>query len=113
MFDESTGNEPKILTASFADPYLVLIRDDLSICLIQCDGDGDLEEVELGESMRACQWMSGCLYRDGHRRFGGIQKGNGAASTSTDIRLFMLSAEGALHVSLTIKREWFVPDAHI
>jgi hypothetical protein len=46
MYDDDTGAEPRIVSASFADPYLLLFRDDSSIFVAQCDDNNELEEIE-------------------------------------------------------------------
>ena len=48
MYNDETGEEPTIIRASFADPYLWLIRTDGSVMLHVCDGQTlEMEEVTL------------------------------------------------------------------
>lgn len=50
--DETTAAEPKIDSASFADPYVLLLRDDGRITVLRADESGDIDEVEQGASSR-------------------------------------------------------------
>lgn len=48
MYNEDTGEEPAILKASFADPYLLLVRNDGSVMVHVCDEQTlEMEEVSL------------------------------------------------------------------
>lgn len=95
MQDEETGAEPRVLSASICDPYLLLIRDDSSAFVAQMDSHNELEEVEKEEStITSTKWISGCLYSDTMGLFGKSGDKNAA-----NIFMFLLSATGALHVS--------------
>ena len=96
MFDEETGAEPKIISASFADPYLLFIRDDASICVVKCDESNELEEMERGDVLLATKWLSGCLYTDSYRVIAGPTE---RSSDGENTFMFLMSAEGGLHVS--------------
>lgn len=96
MLDDETGAEPKIISASFADPFLLLIRDDASIFVAQCDDDNDLEEIErVDDVLLSTKWLTGCLYDDCSGAFSD-GKSNKAGE---NVKVFLLSAGGALHVS--------------
>lgn len=99
MTDELTGAEPKIISASFADPYILVVRDDSSILLLEADESGDLDEVERGEAILATQWLSGSLYKDSKHSFRVLRKDE-TETNQTDIFLFLLSGPGSLQVSL-------------
>jgi len=48
MYNEETGEEPAIVKASFADPYLLLVRNDGSVMVHVCDEQTlEMEEVVL------------------------------------------------------------------
>lgn len=97
MQDEETGAEPRVLSASICDPYLLLIRDDSSAFVAHMNSYNELEEVEKEEStITSTKWVSGCLYTDTTGLFG---KGNGGNKISPNISMFLLSAAGSLHVS--------------
>jgi cleavage and polyadenylation specificity factor subunit 1 len=98
MFDEETGAEPKIISASIADPYILLIRDDSSIYVAQCDSDNELEELEReDDTFLTVEWLSGCLYTDRAGVFANLQTDKGVKD-GENIIMFLLSAAGALHV---------------
>lgn len=97
MQDEETGAEPRVLSASICDPYLLLIRDDSSAFVAHMNSDDELEEVEKAEStLTSTKWVSGCLYADTAGIFGDLQ----AEKKDTNIFMFLLSAAGALQVSI-------------
>lgn len=96
MLDDETGAEPKIISASFADPFLLLIRDDASIFVAQCDDDNDLEEIErVDDILLSTKWLTGCLYDD----YSGAFSDSKSNKAGENVKMFLLSAGGALHVS--------------
>jgi cleavage and polyadenylation specificity factor subunit 1 len=102
MYDDDTGAEPKIVSASFADPYLLLFRDDASIFVAQCDDNNELEEIEReDDALLATKWLTGCLYDDTTGVFAPVQSGKGYKAKES-VMMFLLSAGGALHVSLLL-----------
>ncbi|KAF8446478.1 CPSF A subunit region-domain-containing protein [Terfezia claveryi] len=64
MYNEETGEEPAIVKASFADPYLLLVRNDGSVMVHVCDEQTlEMEEVMLrSEYLRATKYTSGALF---------------------------------------------------
>jgi cleavage and polyadenylation specificity factor subunit 1 len=102
MYDDDTGAEPKIISASFADPFLMLLRDDASIFVAQCDDNNELEEVERDDdALLSTKWVTGCLYTDSTGIFANIQSDKGQKD-GENIVMVLLSAGGALHVSFTM-----------
>jgi cleavage and polyadenylation specificity factor subunit 1 len=100
MFDDDTGAEPKIVSASFADPFLLLVRDDASIFVAQCDDSNELEEIEReDDSLLTTKWLTGCLYTDTTNTFASVQSDKDNKD-GEDAMMFLLSSGGALHVSL-------------
>ncbi|KUJ24329.1 uncharacterized protein LY89DRAFT_604897 [Mollisia scopiformis] len=98
MYDEDTGAEPKIISASFADPFLLLVRDDSSIFVAQCDDSNDLEELEReDDGLLSTKWLTGCLYADATGIFASVQSDKGQKA-GENILMFLLSAGGALHI---------------
>lgn len=98
MLDEETGAEPRVISASIADPYLLLIRDDSSIFLAQIDKDNELEEVEKeDETLVSTKWLAGCLYADTYGVFEETRSDKGIR-VKGGIKMFLLSATGVLHV---------------
>lgn len=99
MYDDDTGAEPKIVSASFADPYLLLFRDDASIFVAQCDDNNELEELEReDDALLTTKWLTGCLYTDAKGLFAPVQSDKGQKN-GENVAMFLLSAGGALHVS--------------
>ncbi|KAI9648240.1 mRNA cleavage and polyadenylation factor subunit [Ciborinia camelliae] len=95
MLDDETGAEPKIISASFADPFLLLIRDDASIFVAQCDDDNDLEEIErVDDALLSTKWLTGCLYDD----YSGAFSNSKSNKAGENAKMFLLSAGGALHI---------------
>ena len=86
IVDEDTGAMAGVISASFADPYVLIVREDSTICLLQADKSGDLEECEIADGMSEAKWLSGCLYNDRDGHFG-----NGTL-------LFLLGSDGSLHI---------------
>lgn len=94
MEDEETGAEPRVLSASICDPYLLLIRDDSSALVAEMSSDDELEEVEKPDGkLRSTKWVNGCLYADKTGTFGG-------AKEQRQIFMFLLSAGGSFQVFL-------------
>lgn len=86
MIDEVTEAELKIVHCSFADPYILLIRDDSSVTVLKADDTGDLDEVDRGDAILATKWLSGSIYKSSH---------DGAKPFA-----YLLSGTGGLHVGL-------------
>lgn len=100
MSDDDTGAEPKIISASFADPFILLLRDDSSIFVAQCDDNNELEEIEReDDALLATKWLTGCLYRDSTGIFTSFEPAK-SQNTGKNVMMFLLSAGGALHVGL-------------
>lgn len=100
MLDEETGAEPRVNSASIADPYLLLIRDDSSIYVAQIDDNNELEELEKEDkALVTTKWLTGCLYIDTSGVFADEVTNKGAKAKES-ILMFILSASGALHVRM-------------
>ncbi|KAF3031808.1 mRNA cleavage and polyadenylation factor subunit [Didymella keratinophila] len=82
MEDEETGDELRIINASFADPYLLITREDSSVKIFKASGDGELEDVE-ASGLASTKWLSASLFK---------------SSTFTEVFAFLLTPEGGLHV---------------
>ena len=97
MTDDATGAEPKIVSASFADPYVLLVRDDASVMILRADESGDLDEVERGDDLLTTKWLSGSLYEDSNDGFR-MGPDEEAEDDGVNVLMFLLSADGGLHV---------------
>ncbi|KAI1497048.1 CPSF A subunit region-domain-containing protein [Biscogniauxia marginata] len=98
MLDEETGAEPRVESASIADPYLLLVRDDASIFIAKIDNNLELEEVDKNDSaLSSTKWATGCLYEDNSGVFSKVESDKGTRPGESII-MFLLSKTGALHV---------------
>ncbi|KAK4987238.1 mRNA cleavage and polyadenylation factor subunit [Elasticomyces elasticus] len=82
ILDESDA-ELRIVATSFADPYLMLLREDDSVQILEADASGDLDDVEVGEETKSMRWLSGCLFRPQ-----GEEKIFGLPDLSTPVQVF-------------------------
>jgi cleavage and polyadenylation specificity factor subunit 1 len=94
IWDEDEGDERFAVSASFADPYLLIIRDDSSVLLLHSDESGDLDELSKPDTISSQSWLCGCLYTDKHSVF---EEGN----TTQTTYMFLLNQECKLFVSAT------------
>lgn len=62
MIDEDTEVELSIVHQSFAETFLMVIRDDLSAIILQANAKGELEELDREGILTTTQWISGSLY---------------------------------------------------
>jgi cleavage and polyadenylation specificity factor subunit 1 len=93
------------VSASFIDPYLVILRDDSSVLLLQADSSGDLDEVSLPQAISTSKWRSGCLYHDKSQSFSPAD--STPDSTTQDERLlFLLGLDSKLSVSRFEEITW-------
>lgn len=99
MLDEETGAEPRAISASIADPFLLIIRDDSSAFVAQMDSSNELEELEKeDQTLATTKWLTGCLYADTTGAFAEEVAAKGGKLAQT-ILMFLLSANGSLYVS--------------
>lgn len=84
IVDETTDEEMTVVHSSFCDPYLLILREDSSLQILEVDKSGDLDEVERGDAALAQQWLSGCLYK--------------SKETGDKTLAFLLNASGGLNV---------------
>ena len=60
MLDEETGLEPRAISASLADPFILLIRDDSSAFIAQMDKNLDMEELDKMDGLlTSTRWLTG------------------------------------------------------
>jgi cleavage and polyadenylation specificity factor subunit 1 len=83
MEDEETGEELRVISANFADPYLLIHREDSSVKLFKTSSTGEVEEVEC-DALSSTKWLSVSLYK---------------SPLVSDIFVLLLEPEGGLHVS--------------
>ncbi|AEO70210.1 uncharacterized protein THITE_2121311 [Thermothielavioides terrestris NRRL 8126] len=98
MQDEETGAEPRAVSASVADPFLLIIRDDSSVFIARIDSSNELEELDKDDPvLSTTKWLTGCLYADSAGVFAEESMGK-PASTAQCVLMFLLSASGALYI---------------
>ncbi|EER40763.1 cleavage factor two protein 1 [Histoplasma capsulatum var. duboisii H88] len=97
VWDEDMSEEKSVVHTSFADPYVLIIRDDQSILLLQADESGDLDEAETDGIINSTTWISGSLYQDKYRSFNSYE-GPPNMKQSDNVLLFLLSSESKLYV---------------
>ncbi|KAI4851207.1 protein CFT1, partial [Aureobasidium sp. EXF-8845] len=84
IIDEETDAELTVIHSSFCDPYLLLLREDSSLQILQVDKSGDLDELERGEAALVSKWLSGNVYK--------------SEKTGDKALAFLLNADGGLAV---------------
>lgn len=97
MTDDATGAEPKVVSADFSDPYVLLVRDDSSVMVLRADESGDLDEVEQGAAIREEKWISGSLYEDSNDVLR-LETGYDSEDEAGNVLMFLLSGGGGLQV---------------
>ena len=97
MTDEVTEAEPKVVSASFTDHFVLLIRDDSSVMVLRADEGGDLDEVERGDDLLTTEWVSGSLYEDSNDVL--RLESDEDSEDDGNVLIFLLSATGSLQVS--------------
>jgi cleavage and polyadenylation specificity factor subunit 1 len=68
--------------STFADPYLLIQREDSSVKIYKATGDGEVEDVE-ASGLSSTQWLSASLFQ---------------SSAFTEVFAFLLTPEGGLRV---------------
>lgn len=81
------------------DPYVLIIRDDFSLVVLNADESGDLDEVERGEALQQNEWVSGSLYDDSSDAFRLETDDSDGDEEVGNVLLFLLNAAGGLYVS--------------
>jgi cleavage and polyadenylation specificity factor subunit 1 len=99
VWDEDASDERTVLLASISDPYILIIRDDSSLLVLQADEVGDLDEIPVEGVLRSSKWLSGSLYLDKNRSILSQDKRPGKRP-SENVLLFLLSADSRLFVSI-------------
>ncbi|KXX80155.1 Protein cft1 [Madurella mycetomatis] len=98
MLDEDTGAEPRAVSASIADPFILIIRDDSSAFIAKIDNSNELEELRKeDQTLATTKWLTGCLYTDTNAIFAEEAAGKGVKPAQS-ILMFLLNANGALHI---------------
>ncbi len=88
---------PTVLAASFAEPYVLLLRDDASAMILKVDEAGDFESLDNGETLARTRWMSGSLYDDIKDVFR-LESEDEDQEDFSSVLMFLLSEDGGLEV---------------
>lgn len=70
IVDEDEGNMAKAIRVNFAEPYLVILKEDLSMTILKADKSGELDEVQLPPSLKDQSIQGASLYLDTSDFFG-------------------------------------------
>ncbi|KAI4267389.1 MAG: hypothetical protein L6R38_008283, partial [Xanthoria sp. 2 TBL-2021] len=97
MTDEATGAEPRILSASFSDPFVLLVRDDESILVLRADESGDLDEVEQGDNLKQKGFRAGSLHEDANDVFR-LESDAEIEDDAGNVLMFLLTVAGGLQI---------------
>ena len=84
-----------MVAASFADPYVLLVKDDQSMSILAADESGDLEELQQGEKIKNEKWNSGSLYDDANDA---LRLEFSEDEEASNVLLFLLTSHGGLQV---------------
>ncbi|EWC45157.1 hypothetical protein DRE_06045 [Drechslerella stenobrocha 248] len=89
--DEDPDGGPHIVSASFADPYMLLICGDSSISVDQCqERTLELERLERPDVIQNTKYTNGCLYKPTGEGFG--------VDVESRVLCFLLTEEGTLQI---------------
>ncbi|RMZ79436.1 hypothetical protein DV738_g3373, partial [Chaetothyriales sp. CBS 135597] len=94
IVDEEEGQTAKAIRADFLEPYLVLVKDDLSLSLLKADRRGEFDELDVPDEL-SVNITSACLYQDSQEFFQTsrlVQPGH----PDTGRLLLILNADGLL-----------------
>lgn len=97
LTEEESNTESKVISASFSDPYILLVRDDSTVTILTSDESGDLDEVERGEHLKKGKWPSGSLYEDANDSLR-LEYGDDSEDEAGNTLMFLLSSAGGLQV---------------
>ena len=85
-----------VAAASFVDTFVLLVGEDGRLCIFRADDSGDLEELQISETLASQQWQSGSLYDDVNDSF--CLTNSKGEDELTSILMFLLTVEGGLQV---------------
>ena len=97
LSDENEDSGAEVVRVSFAEPYILLILNDLSARVVKAEESGDLEEIELPDSFKEQQWTAGSLFEDANDIFR-LESEDENEDEAGNVLIFLLSIEGGLKV---------------
>ncbi|RMZ91447.1 hypothetical protein DV736_g1312, partial [Chaetothyriales sp. CBS 134916] len=94
IVDEEEGQTAKAVRADFLEPYLVIVKDDLSLSLLKADRKGEIDELNVPEDLSA-NITSACFYQDSQEFFDTARLAK-PGHPDTNRLLLILNADGLL-----------------
>jgi cleavage and polyadenylation specificity factor subunit 1 len=85
---DDSEEDLKVLSASFAGGYLLILRSDSSIAVFD-ESSGEIEALDVGENIAKSKWLSACLYKPTSSK---------ADADEAATLAFCLSPEGGLRI---------------
>ena len=95
--------QSKVISASFADPFILLLRDDASAVILTIDERGEIDEAR--RSVEG-QWLSGSLYEDSNDVLR-LDFPEDDEDEAGNVLMFLLSATGGLQVCYEYSLSFF------
>jgi cleavage and polyadenylation specificity factor subunit 1 len=96
LSEDVLEDDPKVIAATFAEPYIVLLRDDSSVIILNLDDDGELQDLAVFGSISRTRYCSAALYDDTNDIF---QLSRDDVDEPTSVLLFLVDVDGCLCVS--------------
>ncbi|MCJ1405837.1 mRNA cleavage and polyadenylation factor subunit [Xylographa trunciseda] len=96
--EDPTPEDPRIVGASFAEPYVLLLRDDSKAMLLKADDAGELEEVDQGDTLSSTAWISISLFDDSNDVFRLAGEEEEADDEGSSVLVFLLNDTGGLQI---------------
>lgn len=92
--DDETTSQPKVVSATFTDPYILVIRDDSSVLVLTIDERGEIDDTT--KEVKG-QWLSGSLYEDSNDILR-LEFPEDSDEEAGNVLMFLLSSAGGLQV---------------
>ncbi len=92
--DDRSTSQPKIISASFTDPHVLVLRDDFSAIVLTTDERGEIDDtIKQVEG----SWLSGSLYEDSNDILR-LDYPEESDEDAGNVLMFLLSTAGGLQV---------------
>ena len=101
LYEDPSDDDPKVVFASIAEPYVLLIREDNTIVVLKENDSGELERIEEDEGLAKTRWQSGALFDDVDDAFHLANETVDDDDEAGSVLLFLLGTDGSLQVSVT------------
>ena len=94
IVDEEEGQVARATKASFAEPFLALVKEDGAMTILRADKAGELDEIETPATLRGKSAISVSLYRDSSDFFQTSRLYGGAAAAAAGSIMAVLTSDG-------------------